>query len=627
MIFLDPATALRSVLALLGIILPGAAVLAWQSGRRRTWIEFLAVSLGLGMALIAPAAVIGRLGGVRITPAILIAVEILSGFSIILALVRRKPHFQFAAFAGLEILALLALVALRFYQARDLALPAWVDSVHHTFLVRLFLEQGGIPADLLPWIPGPFYYHIGFHASAAVFSAFSGLSPDQAVLVFGQMLGAAAALGAYRLSMAICPDRRRALLALAIVGFIAQMPAFYLSWGRYTLLAGMILLPLAMAEAIEFAAHEQRLSSLVRLAILTAGLLLTHYLAAILLAVFLILVGLYVLVRRERRRRIVGLIVAAGVGTVLALPWLIPMLRYSTVEVGIDVVASQAAADALYFADYSSYIWILLGPLRNQIFLGVGLLAAWAALFRRGPLRVLAVWGLILGLQTLPWGLRFEPFRPDHLAIVVFLPAAVLAADGILALADWIDRRRPVLRLRYFFAGIAFALCVIGIWQTRDIVNPRTVFAEADDRRAVLWAAENTPADAVFLINTDYWQSGLYRGVDGGWWLLPLANRRTLLPPMLYSFADRTYIDQTNDLAAEVSSLQGCTEDFWTLVREQGVTHIYIKEGAGSLKPSDLDSCRGVEEIYRIGKVRIYKVSSIDISGILIQTTEPLLFI
>jgi hypothetical protein len=626
MMFLEPATVMTSILATLAILLPGAAVLAWQSGRRRTWVESCVISLGLGMAIIALAAVFGRVSGIRITPPILIAAEILSAALAVLGLARRRRRFHFTILAGFEILVLLGIVALRFYQARDLALPAWVDSVHHAFLVRLFLEQGGIPVDLQPWIPGPFYYHIGFHASAACFSAFSGLAPDQAVLIFGQLLNAAAALSAHRLSMAICPDRRRALLVMALVGFFTQMPAFYLTWGRYTLLAGMVLLPLAMAEAVAFATRSPRPSTLVRLAILTAGLLLTHYLAAILLAVFLILIGMTMLVRRDRRRRLAGLTLAVGAGTALALPWLIPMLRYSTVAVGVDVVASQAAADAAYFANYASYIWMLLGPIRNQILLGAGLLAAFAALFRRGPLRLLAIWGLILGVQTLPWGLRFEPFRPDHLAIVLFLPAAVLAADGFLALADGIARRRPEWSPRYFFAGVAVALCALGIGQMRNIINPRTVFANAEDRAAVLWAAANTPPDSVFLINTEYWQSGLYRGADGGWWLLPLANRRTLLPPMLYSFADREYIEQTDRLAERASTLKGCTDDFWELVREQGVTHIYIKEGAGSLQPADLDACRGIEEIYRIGKVRIYRVCSTDISGILPRTTDPLLF-
>ena len=219
--------------------------------------------------------------------------------------------------------------------------------------------------------------------------------------------------------------------------------------------------------------------------------------------------------------------------------------------------------------------------------------------------------------------MQIEPFRPDHLAIVLFLPAAILTADGFLTAAEAIDRRRPALRPRFFFAGVALALCLVGLWQTRSILIPATVFAEADDRRAVLWAEANTPSDSVFLINTAPWQRELYRGVDGGWWLLPLADRRTLLPPMLYSFADRSFIDQTSRLAAEVSILQGCSEDFWELVRTQGVTHIYVKEGIGSLQPKNLDSCLGVEEIFRIGKVRIYRVDAALFSSILPPPPNP----
>jgi hypothetical protein len=607
---LEPAILIPALLSALGLCLPGAALLAWQPGRRRTFMESLGVSFGLGIALIALAALAARILSIRCTPTVFAFLILLSTVLWIGGSLRRTIRLRFTLFAGLEILALLGLLGLRFYQARDLALPAWVDSVHHAFLVRLFLEGGGIPADLQPWIPGPFYYHFGFHSAAAAASALSGLPPDRTVLVFGQILGAAAALSVYRLSMAVRAERRRALLAAVLAGFVAQMPAYYLAWGRYTLLTAMVLLPLAMAEAVDLAVRTPRRAAGVRLAILTAGVLLTHYLAGILLAVFFVLIGILVLCKEDRVRRFPALALSIGAGTAAALPWLIPMLRYSSGSIGVGVVSSNAAVEAAYFADYASYLWKMLGPLRNYLFLGAGLLAGAAALLRRGPRRVLAVWGLILALQTLPWGLRIEPFRPDHLAIVLFLPAAVLAADGPASLADWIRRRRPALRPRVFLAGAALGCCLAGIWQTRTIVPQATILADADDRAAVIWAGANTPADAVFLINTTPWQAGLYRGVDGGWWLLPLANRRTLLPPMLYSFADPAYIAEVNGLAEEVFLLKGCTLEFRTLVREQGVTHVYVREGIGSLQPADLEACPGWTEVFRIGAVRIFRSDS-----------------
>jgi hypothetical protein len=610
MIDFNLGTAFACAFATLMILLPGAAILAWLPAHRRSAAEGLAISFGSGLSIIALGALLGRVVGFRFNALLLMILALGCAILLVLGWARRKISLRWSAWAGLEILALAALLALRFYQARDLALPAWVDSIHHAFLVRIFLEGGGIPTTLQPWIPGPFYYHYGFHAAATVFSAFSGLPPDRAVLLFGQILGVAAALSAYRLSMALRRDRRVALLVLALVGFFAQMPAYYLSWGRYTLLAGMVLLPLAMAEAVEYTLRAPRPSTAARLAILTAGVLLTHYLTGILLALFLTLLGLYLLLRKNRRTRLAGLAVSVAAGTAAALPWLIPMLRASAGNVGVDVVPWNASIDVMYFADYGSYLWKLLGPLRNYLLLGAGLLAALAALFRRGPVRVFAVWGLLLGVQTLPWGLRVEPFRPDHLAIVLFLPAAILAAGGFVALADALDRRWPALRARFFFGGIALACCLVGLWQTRTIVNPATVFADSDDRQAVEWVSRNTPTDSVFLINVAPWQNGLYRGVDGGWWLLPLALRRTLLPPMLYSFAPREYIDQVDLLAASIDEMKGCTPDFWSVVRAQGVTHVYITQGIGSIQPGDLETCTGIEEIYRIGKVRIYRVVS-----------------
>jgi hypothetical protein len=67
-------------------------------------------------------------------------------------------------------------------------------------------------------------------------------------------------------------------------------------------------------------------------------------------------------------------------------------------------------------------------------------------------------------------------------------------------------------------------------------------------------------------------------------------------------------VDEIDRLAATVSALTGCTEEFWSVVQAEGVTYLYIKEGTGSLQPAGLEGCPGIEEVFRIGKVRIYRV-------------------
>ena len=44
-------------------------------------------------------------------------------------------------------------------------------------------------------------------------------------------------------------DVTRAALAGLFTAFAFHMPAYYLTWGRYPLLAGLLVLPLAMAAA------------------------------------------------------------------------------------------------------------------------------------------------------------------------------------------------------------------------------------------------------------------------------------------------------------------------------------------------------------------------------------------
>jgi hypothetical protein len=242
----------------------------------------------------------------------------------------------------------------------------------------------------------------------------------------------------------------------------------------------------------------------------------------------------------------------------------------------------QAVEDS-YYPGYLGYIWHLLGPRRNYIFLLISLGGLPIAM-RRRETRGFAVWALVLGLLTLPWGVHLAPFRPDHAAIVLFLPATLLVADLVVTVIVWLSSAR-FSRITVPAALVLMVTVILwGAWDTRRIVNPATILATPDDIQAMAWIEANTPESARFLINVTHWQYGSYRGVDGGWWIGPLTGRETLLPAVVYIMGERPYVEQVIEYARQASELQGCSPEFWDLVRKSSLTHIYLKRDKGSLK-------------------------------------------
>lgn len=511
-------------------------------------------------------------------------------------------------------IAFLGVLLWRFYQGRDLVFPAWVDSIHHTLIVRLFLENDGLPATFQPYMPVPFYYHFAFHAVTAAFASLSRTRPDQAVLWLGQVFNALVSLSIYRLARTVWNDWRRAVLAGLLAGFVTQMPAYYLTWGRYTLLTGMVILPLAMAGAMDLVKRKLSLARLATLAVLTGGLLLTHYFAAALLAIFLAILFLHSLLQDLQTRTrwkdalTVRLLAAAGLGLGLAFPWLFRAWSQSHRVIALQMVPMAfEAVEQTYFPDYLNYLWRLLGPLRNQILLAPALAGLMLAAARPGS-RSLAVWIITLCLLSQPWGFYLAPFRPDHAVIMLFLPVAMLIAHLVFALMDW----KSSGRVGMVKAGMLFGLCAAllgwGAWGTRTVVNPGTILAGEEDRQAMEWIDQKTPQEARFFINVSHWQFGIYRGVDGGWWITTLTDRKTLLPVALYPMGDPAYVEQVNQLAEKASQVQGCTPEFWELIRSENFDYIYLTVGKGSVQPEDLDGCAGLVRVYKQGGISIFRV-------------------
>jgi hypothetical protein len=151
-------------------------------------------------------------------------------------------------------------------------------------------------------------------------------------------------------------------------------------------------------------------------------------------------------------------------------------------------------------------------------------------------------------------------------------------------------------------------LCIWGIWDTSSIINPATIFATQADVYAIQWIDEHVGADARFLINAVPWQNAIYRGVDGGFWLLPLTGRYTIPPPVIFTWGNKDNTRSINALSKSISDLKTCDATFWTIVADGNFTHLYIKDGVGSMQTEGFTSCPGVERIYSSQGVTVYQI-------------------
>jgi hypothetical protein len=637
-----------SLAACVVLFLPGLALLAWLPGAslsrrafRRDPLSTLADAAALSIALSALAGLWLFIARIQLSAAFVAAIYALCFFMLISAVVWRGVRLPAwsrllgqLVYGASAAAFIAALAAWRLYQARGIPLPPWVDPVHHTLIVRIIYESGGITPDFSSYIEAPFYYHFGFHLITALFAFWTRLPAHEAVLWFGQVVNAAVALSVYRAAYSFASAlpgqdgngavyRQAAavgLTAAVLVGFVFQMPAYYFTWGRYTLLAGLILLGPALAAVREAWSEPERTDAWLRLALLLAAMSLTHYFAVILTGLFILLLfawGIIQAVRQpERRLVLVRLVIWCVLGFLVVSPWLWHVIQPHMQSVAIRIVSpfEQGEAGANSGMSYLRYIFFLIGPRHNHILMlmaGAGLMFA----LLRSHLRLFAVWSLLLVFLSLPWGIRFELFRPDYFAIVLFFPAAVVLADLLVsasvsvgslirAQAPWPDR--------VSYTILVFVIALFAVWglrETRNIVNPVTVLATHADVAALEWVEENTPSSARFFINSTPWMGGHSRGVDGGYWLVPYTGRSSLLPPVWFVWGETEYVQKTFDWVARSTKIQGCNPDFWNLVRDASLTHIYLRQGSGNLQPEMLKDCPRLDLRYQQDGVFIYEIN------------------
>ncbi len=600
--------------AMLVFTLPGLLWILIFKNDGRDPVERLADMIGLSISSVAILGMIFFFLGWRFSGGLITVLYASMAIIALYLIIKRRAelkrvHLLWLIATGL---VLLLVISFRFYQAKDLVFPAWVDSVHHVFITQKIIDYGGLPETLAPELDVPLFYHYGFHLIAALFSWISRLEPVQAVLWFGQVINALVVLGIYRLSKALWHRKLPAIFAALLVGLAFQMPAYYLTWGRYTLLTGLLVMLPAMAIAYELVMNGFSRERGLRLLVLTAGLALVHYLALFYFGLFLLSLAIERAVTwlrqpdaQERQlifQRLWQMAVAAAGGIIVALAWLLRMLNAQSSQVNVQVVLPSAENLGSY-----QYILYLLGPTHNYFLMGaavLGLILIWWQKNTRG----LALWTSLMVILSFPWGIRFGPFRPDHMAIVLFIPASLLLSYTWVTGCQWLQSHVHKYVGLAVLVGGAVGLLAWGAWQTRNVTNAVTILADQADWTALEWIDDNLPQDARFLTNTTIWQYQMYRGVDGGYWILPKTRRFAIALPGLYAYGSSEQRAQWENWMERAALVHACDDGFWSLVKDAQLSYVYLHSGKGTLQPAAMIDCPNVEAIFERNGVWIYQI-------------------
>ena len=519
---------------------------------------------------------------------------------------------QMAAPVSLDVwllgaLAVLGGLALRAIHARDLPLPLWVDSPQHSYVVEQILAARGVPATygtLVP--PQTFDYHFGFQALAADGSWLSGAGAARAVLATGQLQSAALCLAIYALVRELGGTPRGAAIGAVLVGLVTTYPTYFVTWGRYPELAGLVALPAAYASLSAVGRKGWRWRDILAAALAAIGTILVHPRAAEFLAALLAAAVVTCLVGRELDWGGFAREVGCGIlGLALGLPWLLRLWQAHHAATVSGVVPTGGSPVRIPTE------LLLVGA--DKALIPIAALAiAWAAVVRPRFAAKISIWcGLVLLMANLDrLGLPINLWlNGNSIAIAAFVPVVVLV--GFLA-GDLAERVR--------FANwpgvgkLAVVGCVAALALSRwpgmlTLVNPCCSLVGPGDLQAMAWARDHTPATARFVINGYLWQGAVWAGSDAGSWLPVVAQRQTTLPPMFYAVGPTRQVQEIDARARFFSS----TTDPTAIARAArclGADYVFIGAKGGSLDPGKLVASGLYKVDYRAGGAWVLELAT-----------------
>jgi hypothetical protein len=610
-------------------VAPGLALLKLWPDNALTWPERIALAIGIGIALppllLQATYLIGLPWNGWTTWAYLLAAlgTLIAPYRRTLPETLRRLEWRAALSSHAVLLSgLLGLALLtRMYAIRDLPVGLWGDSYHHTMIAQLLVENRGLFSSWEPYAPlVTFTYHYGFHANAAFLHWLSGISIPHSVLYVGQLHNFAALTSAYLLVTRLTGSRAAGLWAVALTGFVNTQPAYYVNWGRYTQLTGQAMLPAVVICWMALLEHQRLSKGRVALAVIvTASMMLTHYIVTIFAALFVAAYLLALLARSPRwatlRSILARSIPAAGLALIVASPWLWNTLGgnlsrnvagFVNQSVGRERISSIAALESIV-PFYINPVVLVLAALGFGVALArrswrIGLCLAWSALL------IVVVVPYVFGLPGAGVIGSFTSYIGLYLSIIP------LAAYLLGLLQERLSGWRPVAGA-IVGVGALLGVSVWGVrWQERLVETRFQLFTPADEL-AMDWIRGNTPPDARFVVNMfPAYGDSLVVGSDGGWWIPLLTQRQTTLPPITYGSeraAVAGFARRINGFAKSLRDNPLPSDKALALCREQGIRYIYSGAQSEQIDKFDVEKLRespALQVVYEEDGVVIFEI-------------------
>jgi hypothetical protein len=242
----------------------------------------------------------------------------------------------------------------------------------------------------------------------------------------------------------------------------------------------------------------------------------------------------------------------------------------------------------------------------------------WGIIRRRWFTLIFIIWICIL-FFTANLGALSLPGRGlinnTSVQILLFLPISALCGY----LLSWIIQNwekfipsKWLTVYRYSLVVVGIIIAIIGARTLIPILNPVTMLFREADYPAMDFIEENISAEETILINPFAWGYGIFAGNDGGFWITPIAGRKTLPPPVLYGMGKITEDGKKiPEISRQVIDYRNRPHELHAYLLDQGIHYIYIGVRGGTLSPRSLRYSSFYTTLYAKDGAWLFKLNHI----------------